>query len=140
MIRSLARMIRRGRRSGRCDAETLLREADVLSLHVPLTKDTRGMIDDGALARMKPGAILINTARGGVVDAMAVAAALKAGHLGGAALDVFETEPLSQDAAQIFEGVGNILLTPHIAGVTREANIRVSELTVLNVKRELGLG
>jgi (S)-sulfolactate dehydrogenase len=75
---------------------------------------------------MKPGAVLINTARGGIVDEVALAAALKSGHLGGAAIDVFDTEPLP--AAPHFEGCPNLLLTPHIAGVTAEANERVSFL------------
>ncbi|MEL7415955.1 MAG: NAD(P)-dependent oxidoreductase, partial [Pseudomonadota bacterium] len=79
-------------------AEDLLARADVLSLHVPLTAQTRDMIDGAALAEMKPGAILINTARGGVVDDIALCAALTQGTLGGAALDVFATEPLTAEA------------------------------------------
>ena len=84
---------------------------------------------------MKPDAIFVNAARGGVVDEAAVAEVLKAGRLGGAALDVFETEPLAAEAAAKFAGVPNLVLTPHIAGVTEESNVRVSTLiaeTVLN--------
>ena len=102
--------------------------ADVVSLHVPLTDATRNMIGAKQLAAMKPGAILINAARGGVVDEAALADALKDGQLGGAALDVFETEPLSADAGAKFSGIANLILTPHIAGVTEESNVRVSEL------------
>ncbi len=125
------------RSAGRRDLDALLREADVVSLHVPLTEGTRRMIDGAALARMKPDAILINAARGGVVDEAAVATALKAGRLGGAALDVFEGEPLKADAAARFADVPNLILTPHIAGLTAESNVRVSSLTAANVLRHL---
>lgn len=113
--------------------DALLAAADVLSLHVPLNEETRNLIDAKALSQLKKGAVLINTARGGVVDEEAVASALRTGQLGGAALDVFEEEPLSQDAAQRFDGVPNLILTPHIAGVTVEGNVRVSDVTVRNV-------
>ncbi|MEM6850193.1 MAG: NAD(P)-dependent oxidoreductase, partial [Pseudomonadota bacterium] len=82
-------------------------------------------------------AIVINAARGGVVDEAALAAALKDGRLGGAALDVFETEPLTEAAGAKFAGLPNLLLTPHIAGVTEESNIRVSRVTAENVLAEL---
>jgi (S)-sulfolactate dehydrogenase len=111
----------------RLDLATLLGRADVVSLHVPLTAHTRHFIDAAALTLMRHGAVLINAARGGVVDEAAVAAALIAGRLGGAALDVFEQEPLRSEAAK-FHGVPNLLLTPHIAGVTEESNVRVSAL------------
>ncbi|MEQ3625405.1 MAG: hydroxyacid dehydrogenase [Celeribacter sp.] len=121
----------------RCTIDELLSLADVVSLHVPLTDDTRGLIGTQAIAGMKPGAIVINTARGGVVDEAALADALREGRLGGAALDVFETEPLTAEAGAVFKGVANLILTPHIAGVTDEGNIRVSAITVENVAREL---
>jgi (S)-sulfolactate dehydrogenase len=104
----------------------VLAEADVVTLHVPLSRETRHLIDAARLATMKSDAILINTARGGVVDEAAVAAALRAGRLGGAALDVFEQEPLP--AGSPLAGCPNLVLTPHIAGVTRESNARVSTL------------
>lgn len=113
--------------------EDLLSRADVVSLHVPLTDETKNLIDETALKSMKPDAILINAARGGVVDEAALAAALRQGHLGGAALDVFETEPVSAQAGAKFADIPNLILTPHIAGVTDESNIRVSEVTVANV-------
>lgn len=117
--------------------DDLIAESDVLSLHVPLTDATRGLIGADAIARMRKGAILINAARGGVVDEAAVAAALRAGHLGGAALDVFEREPLDAEAGAAFGGVPNLILTPHIAGVTVESNVRVSAVTARAVRRHL---
>jgi len=115
----------------------LLREADVVSLHVPLTERTRGMIGTNALASMKRSAILINAARGGVVDEPALVSALKGGVIAGAALDVFDEEPLKGEQAALFAGCPNLILTPHIAGVTEESNVRVSWVTVENVKRAL---
>jgi (S)-sulfolactate dehydrogenase len=85
---------------------------------------------------MKPTAFIINSARGGIVDEAALAAALREGKLGGAALDVFDEEPLRKGSA--FDGVPNLLLTPHIAGVTQEANARVSSVTAANIRRALG--
>jgi (S)-sulfolactate dehydrogenase len=81
-----------------------------------------------AIAAMKPGAILINAARGGVVDEAALGDALRKGRLGGAALDVFETEPLTGEEAAKFSGIPNLVLTPHVAGVTEESNVRVSAM------------
>jgi (S)-sulfolactate dehydrogenase len=115
----------------------LLAASDVVSLHVPLTAATRNMIDAVALAVMKRDAILINAARGGIVDEAALAAALKAGRLGGAALDVFDREPLDAVAAAKFAGAPNLILTPHIAGVTEESNVRVSSVTAQAVLRHL---
>jgi (S)-sulfolactate dehydrogenase len=110
-------------------------DADVVSVHVPLLPSTRNLIDATRVATMKSDAILINTARGGVVDEAAVAAALRAGTLGGAALDVFLREPLP--AASPLAGCPNLLLTPHIAGVTRESNRRVSQRVASDVAAAL---
>lgn len=121
----------------RMELAALLASCDIVSLHVPLTPQTRNMIDAAALDHMKQGAILINAARGGVVDEAALVAALKAGRLGGAVLDVFAEEPLGAAAGARFAGVPNLLLTPHIAGVTEESNARVSALTAHNVRRHL---
>jgi len=115
--------------------DALLADADVVALHVPLVAATRHLIDAARLLQMKPGAILINTARGGVVDESAVAAALMSGRLGGAAFDVFEQEPLA--AGSPLAGCPNLLLTPHIAGVTAESNTRVSTLIAEQVATAL---
>lgn len=122
----------------RLDLQTLLATADVLSLHVPLTPETRHLIGADELSRMPPGAVLVNAARGGVVDEAAVASALREGRLGGAALDVFETEPLTAGAAAVFAETPNLILTPHIAGVTVESNVRVSSLIAGKVLEHLG--
>ena len=108
--------------------DDVMEQADVISLHVPLTDQTRHLINADRLAQMKTGAVVINAARGGVVDDAALAEALRQGRIAGAALDVFETEPLTQDAAQAFAGIHNLVLTPHIAGVTKDSNVRVSAM------------
>jgi len=115
--------------------EALVAEADVVSLHVPLTEQTRHLIDAPRLAAMKADAILVNTSRGDVVDERALAAALRAGRLGGAALDVFAHEPLHAGSALV--DCPNLLLTPHVAGVTRESNERVSSLIAERVAAAL---
>lgn len=115
--------------------DRLLAESDVVSLHVPLTASTRGLLGAREIASMKSGAVLIDTARGGILDEVALAEALKEGRLGGAMLDVFAQEPLPRDNP--FAGVPNLVLTPHIAGVTEESNARVSAVTVENVRRVL---
>ena len=115
--------------------DALLARSDVVSLHVPLTAATRHLIDADRIARMKRGAILVNSARGGVVDELAVAAALRSGRLGGAALDVFEREPLAA-GSPLADGP-NVVLTPHIAGVTVESNSRVSMLVAEKVAAAL---
>jgi (S)-sulfolactate dehydrogenase len=115
--------------------DAVLAAADVLTLHVPLAPATRSLIDAARIAAMKRGAILVNTARGGVVDEAAVAAALVSGHLGGAALDVFAQEPLP--AGSPLAGCPNLILTPHIAGVTAESNERVSALVAQRVVETL---
>ncbi|MFY0692401.1 MAG: hydroxyacid dehydrogenase [Paracoccaceae bacterium] len=119
------------------DLRQLMAEADIISIHVPLTDGTYHLIDAPMLARAKPDAIVINAARGGIVDEDALVAALRAGRLHGAALDVFETEPLTAEAGAKFAGIENLILTPHIAGLTGEANIRVSTLTVENIRKAL---
>jgi len=110
----------------RGELDHVFRDADVVSLHVPLIDSTRNLVDARRLALMRKGAMIINVARGGVVDEAALAAALSSGHLGGAAIDVYVQEPLP--AGSVFSGVPNLILTPHIAGVTAESNVRVSFL------------
>ena len=118
--------------------DEVLARSDVVSLHVPLTNETRHLIGESALRRMRKDAIVVNAARGGVVDEAALAAALEDGRIGGAALDVFETEPLTAEAAERFAGLSNLVLTPHIAGVTEESNTRVSALIAERVLVHLG--
>jgi (S)-sulfolactate dehydrogenase len=122
----------------RLELPALLATSDVVSLHVPLTDRTRNMLDAAAIRGMKRGAILVNAARGGVVDELALCEALRSGHLGGAALDVFEREPVDAAYGARFAGVPNLVLTPHIAGVTDESNVRVSSVTAAAVARHLG--
>lgn len=122
----------------RCpELKELFGQVDVVSLHVPLTETTKHLVDAEAIATMKKGAMVINAARGGVVDEAALASALKDGKLGGAALDVFENEPLTKEGAVHLAGIDNLILTPHIAGVTIESNVRVSGVTMDNVCRVL---
>jgi len=113
--------------------DELLQKADVVSLHVPLNKETFHLFNSETISQMKNGAILINAARGGVVDEKALVSAMQSGRLAGAALDVFENEPLTQEGAELFRGLPNIILTPHIGGVTVESNQRVSRVTMENV-------
>ena len=113
----------------------LLAEADVVTIHVPLERDTRGLIGDAALGRMRPGAILVNASRGPVVDEAALIRALDSGHLGGAGLDVYEVEPLAPDSPlRAFE---NVFLTPHTGGLTDEAEARVLAMCGANLRRVL---
>ncbi len=111
----------------------ILMQADAVSLHVPLTPDTRHLIGAAQIALMKPGAVLVNAARGGVLDEAALAEGLRSGRLSGAALDVFETEPLTVEAGARFKGLRNVILTPHIAGLTEESNTRVSAMVAERV-------
>jgi D-3-phosphoglycerate dehydrogenase len=104
--------------------DELLRRADVVTVHVPLTRTTRGLLGRDAIAKLKPGSIVLNVARGGVVDEAAVAEALEAGHLGGAGIDVFENEP---PTGSPLLGAPNTLLTPHLGASTAEAQILVAE-------------
>jgi len=111
--------------------DALLAEADVVSLHVPLLDSTRKLFNAANIAKMKAGAVLINTSRGGIVDEAATVAALREGRLGGAAFDVFDKEPLPD--SPLFKDVPNLLLTPHVAGVTAESNDRVSNMIAREV-------
>jgi phosphoglycerate dehydrogenase-like enzyme len=113
--------------------DALLAEADVISLHLPLTEETANLIDAAALATMKPGAILINTARGGLVDAHALQAALRTRRLAGAGLDVFVHEPI--DPADPLLRLPNVVLTPHIAWLTTGTFDRSFSLAAENCRR-----
>jgi len=111
----------------------LLRQADIVSLHLPLTPETQRMIDARALASMKRGAILINTARGGLVDETALVSALCSGHLRGAGLDVFDQEPVDPDNPLL--GLPNVVLAPHQAWLTPETLDRSLAAAFENIRR-----
>lgn len=117
--------------------QALLAESDVVSLHVPETPQTRGMIGAAAIARMKPGAVLVNTARGGLVDQAALAAALRSGRLAAAGLDVFAQEPA--DATEPLFALPNVVVTPHVAWLTTGTFERSFDIAAENVRR-LGAG
>jgi (S)-sulfolactate dehydrogenase len=104
--------------------DDLISRADAVTLHVPLVDATRGLFSAARIGQMKKGAVLINTSRGHIVDLTAVSTALRSGQLGGAAIDVFDAEPLPASAA--LQGCPNLLLTPHISGVSIQSNERVS--------------
>ncbi|MSP67408.1 MAG: hydroxyacid dehydrogenase [Alphaproteobacteria bacterium] len=120
---------------GQATLDELIGAADVITLHTPLTPETRHLMNAARIARMRRGAILINAARGGVVDEAAVIAALRSGHLGGALLDTFEKEPVTKDNP--FAGVPNLILTPHLAGLTEEASLRTGILISGRVREVL---
>jgi glyoxylate reductase len=113
--------------------DELLTESDVVTCHVPLTPETRHLLGRAELRRMKPSAILINTARGAVVDEDALAEALEQGTIAGAGLDVFSREPL--DPRHPLRRCRNVLLTPHTAGQTREAMERMIAAMLENFER-----
>ena len=118
----------------------LLSTSDVVTLHVPLLPPTKGLIGERELAAMKRGAILVNAARGGIVDEAALAAHLASGHLGGAAVDVYSTEPPSADNPLLQlkgEAASKLLLTPHIAGVNRQSFANLFKASWQNVERVL---
>jgi glycerate dehydrogenase len=106
---------------GLVDLPTILRESDVITLHVPLTPQTRGMIGTDQLRAMKPGAILINTARGGLVDERALADALRAGVIAGAGFDVLSSEPPVAGNPLLEPGIPNLIVTPHVAWASKQA-------------------
>ena len=117
----------------RAPLATVLQQSDVLSLHCPLTADTRQLINADSLAQMPRHAILINTARGGLVDGAALVAALRDGRLAGAGVDVLPQEPPPADEPLLQKGVPNLLVTPHIAWAARESRQRAIDEIVKNV-------
>jgi D-3-phosphoglycerate dehydrogenase len=115
--------------------DQLLEMSDVITLHVPLTEETRHLIGPAQLEAMRPGAFLINVSRGGVVDEEALAQALARGAIGGAGLDVFESEPLAGDSPLLL--APNLVLTPHLGASTAEAQIQVAVEVVDNIRAVL---
>lgn len=116
----------------------VLEQADFISIHVPLTDETRGICGHDALARMKPTTYVINASRGGVIDESALAAALHAGTIAGAALDVYETEPLAADSP--LRDAPNLVLTPHLGASTAEAQVGVATEVAAKIRDYLTLG
>jgi (S)-sulfolactate dehydrogenase len=119
------------------EPDALFAASDALSVHAPLLPSTRGLVGERTLGLMPVGALLVDTSRGGVVDHDAVVAALRSGHLAGAALDVHPVEPVDAAAGARYAGVPGLLLTPHLAGVTHESNVRISTVIADAVVAEL---
>jgi len=115
--------------------DELWRQSDYVSLHIPLTDDTRHLVDSPAIATMKPGAVVINTSRGGLVDEQALAEALAEGRLGGALLDVYEQAPLPVDHP--FRMLHNVILTPHVGFFSEESLLDLRRLTAESISRHL---
>lgn len=129
----LAARNRDDRRPGRLPLDELLPLVDILSIHAPLSADTRGLIGPKELTLMKPEAILINCSRGGIVDETALAAMLKAGRLAGAGIDVLSEEPPVHGNPLLDPTIPNLIVTPHVAWATREARQRVVDEMALNI-------
>lgn len=122
------------KREGRVPLETLLRESDIISLHCPLTPATEGLIGEAELRLMKPDALLINTARGGIVDEAALAAALRDHRLAGAGVDVLPEEPPAPDHPLLARDIPNLIVTPHTAWTSRESRQRLVNQLADNVR------
>ena len=118
----------------RTEFKTLLKKSDIVTLHVPYTEKTRGLLKRGEFAKMKKGALLVNCSRGGVVDGKALYAALKSGKLAGAAVDVFEKEPYKGPLAKL----PNVIATPHVGSFARESRLRMEIEAVKNLIKGLG--
>ncbi len=117
------------------DIEEIFKRADYISLHIPLTEETRGLVGEKLLSLMKPSACIINTARGGIIDEMALAQALKEERIAGAALDVLESEPPKEDNPLL--PLKNVILTPHSAALTKECSARVAHEAALGISEYL---
>ena len=124
---------RRGPGPDSLPLDDLLATADIVSIHLPLTDETRDLLNAGRLQEMKRGAILLNTGRGGIVDEEALATLLQSGHLGGAGLDVFASEPVATDSPLLT--LENVVVTPHVAWLTGDTLIRCVRLGVDNCRR-----
>jgi glycerate dehydrogenase len=122
------------RAASRHDLDRMLGQVDVLSLHCPLTPQTQGLVGAAELAAMKPDAVLINTARGALVDSRALADALRSGRLGGAAIDVLPQEPPVDGNPLLEPDIPNLIVTPHVAWAARDARQRCLDEMALNVE------
>jgi phosphoglycerate dehydrogenase-like enzyme len=116
-----------------CTFDEILSRSDILSIHLPLTDETRGLIGGDELAKMRRGAILLNLARGKIVDTAALAEAVKRGHLSGVGVDVYDPEPIRSDNPLI--GLENVMLTPHVAGATLESKTKSLKICFGNFAR-----
>lgn len=123
---------------GLVDFDTLLRDSDVITLHAPLTPDTKNMIGEAQLKAMKKTAILINTARGGLVDEVALAAALKSGEIAGAGFDVLTQEPPVDGNPLLDPSIPNLIVTPHVAWASQEAMQILSDQLIENIELFIG--
>ncbi len=121
-------------RPGYTAFDTVLRDSDVITLHLPLNEQTRHLIGAEEFSRMKPDALLINTARGGLVDEMALLDALRAGRIGGAGFDVLDREPPTQGHPLLDLDMPNFILTPHIAWSGREAMQMLADQLIANIE------
>ena len=115
--------------------DELIRTSDIISIHCPKISETINLINKNVLKKMKNSVILINSARGGIINERDCAQALRNGQIAGAALDSFDIEPILPEVRKMFEGINNLILTPHIAGVTKNSNRRIAEVAAQNVRR-----
>jgi glyoxylate reductase len=126
-----ARSLKEGVAAQRVGLEELLRESDFVSIHVPLTAETRHMLGAREFAIMKPGAIVINTSRGAVIDQKALAASIRSGYLGGAGLDVTDPEPI--EPGDLLLELPNVVITPHIGSASHATRLKMAEMAVDNI-------
>ena len=119
----------------RVSLDDLIAQSDVISLHCPKLPETINLIGKRQFERMKPDVILINSARGGIVNEVDCAEALRTGQIAGAALDTLDVEPITREVGASFQGIENLILTPHIAGITKDSNRRIAEMVAANVRR-----
>ena len=115
--------------------DELIRTSDIISIHCPKISETINLINKNVIKKMKNSAILINSARGGIINERDCAQALRNEQIAGAALDSFDIEPILPEVRKMFEGINNLILTPHIAGVTKNSNRRIAEVAAQNVRR-----
>ncbi|MBN2160198.1 MAG: 2-hydroxyacid dehydrogenase [Spirochaetes bacterium] len=113
--------------------DEIMQSADIISLHCPLTEETRGLIGEKHIAQMKAASLIINLSRGEIVDEAALARALSDGKIGGAALDVFQFEPINRDNPLLAVDSDKLILTPHTAGVTNESKMRIISTAINNI-------